>query len=99
MLQFITGFFLSLYCVLSMTIDPDKTSLHEEINQNNPNEPIVKQSQKQLLNEHLKVIITISSISVGIMVIIVCIFIIIKYLRNKQRYTRQTIEQREPLKK
>lgn len=106
MLQFYVGFLLILYCTLSISTDPDKTSLKSMSNhlstpadQNNVNELVGRKFEKQLLNEHLKVIIIIGGISVGIMAIIVCIYISIKYLRIKTRNTSQTIEQTEPLNK
>jgi hypothetical protein len=94
MLQFITGFILILYCLAT---DPDKTLLDEEVNPKILNAHMARQEKKQLLNEHLKVIILIGVISVIIMAIIVVGFIIIKYLRIKRQNTPQTSEQREPL--
>lgn len=104
MLQFYVGFLLILYCTLSISTDPDKTSLKSMSNhlstpadQNNVNELVGRKFEKQLLNEHLKVIIIIGSISVGIMIIIVGIHIAIQYFRNKKRKNPEMIEQTIPL--
>jgi len=66
-------------------------------NNNNNSNPIRKKAHQQLLNEHLKVIIIIGSISVGIMIIIVGIHIAIQYFRNKKRKNPEMIEQTIPL--
>lgn len=53
---------------------------------------------KQMLNQHLKIIIIIGSISVGLMIIIVGTYIGLKYFttRKDTRYSRAN-EQGEPL--
>ena len=84
------GFLLILLCVLAIADLPDD----EEINLN---KTISEPSRKQLFRERLRAILIISSISVGIMVLIVCGYIIQKYLADKRRTTRQTEEQQQPL--
>lgn len=72
----------------------------DRLNTNNNTNYILRQkSHQQLLNEHLKVITIIGSISVGIMIIIVITFIAKQYFSNKKRSNPETIEQKIPLNK
>jgi hypothetical protein len=52
---------------------------------------------QQLLNERLKVIITIGCIAVGTMVVIVITFIAVTYFKNKRRNVSIPSEQTTPL--
>ena len=106
MFRFYTGFILILYFTLSMTIDLNETlsnsnlNNHEVVSIKKPDtDNLIKKYQQQVFNEHLKIIIIIGSISVGIMIIIVIIFITIQHVRHKRRNIQETIEQTQPLNK
>ncbi len=72
-----------------------KTDRLDQTNYTN-NLPLEK-SHRRILKERLKVIITISSISIGIMIVIVSTLIAVKYLRNRTINVPETIEQTIPL--
>ena len=94
MLQFSTIFILMLYFTFSISTDTDKSSL--KLTSNN-NDLLPKRSHQQLVKEHLKVIIIIGTISIGIMIIIVTIIITITYFHNKKRHASEVTEQTKPL--
>ncbi len=83
--------------VNSLYTEKNRLDNNNNNNTNNNSNPIRKKAHQQLLNEHLKVIIIIGSISVGIMIIIVGIHIAIQYFRNKKRKNPEMIEQTIPL--
>jgi len=72
-----------------------KTDRLDKTNHTN-NLPLEK-SHRRVLKERLKVIITISSISIGIMIVIVSTLIAVKYLRNRTINVPETTEQTIPL--
>ncbi|CAF3414212.1 unnamed protein product [Rotaria sp. Silwood1] len=66
-------------------------------NTNNNNDSFSKPPDKQVLNEHLKIIITISCISVGIMILIVVIYVTKKYFNHRTINVSETNEHTVPL--
>jgi len=72
-----------------------KTDRLDKTNHTN-NLPLEK-SHRRVLKERLKVIITISSMSIGIMIVIVSTLIAVKYLRNRTINVPETTEQTIPL--
>jgi len=107
MCRFYTIIFFILYFKLSISTDQNKSSLRlilnsnlriDKLNENNnTNNFVRKKAHQQLLNEHLKIIIIIGSISVGIMIIIVSVYIAKQYCANKIRNNPETIDQTIPL--
>ena len=83
-----------LYFTFSISTDPDKSSF--KLTSNN-NDLLPKISHRQLVKEHLKVIIIIGTISIGIMIIIVIIIISVTYFHNKKRHVSEVTEQTKPL--
>ena len=93
MFRYYLGLGLFLYGLLSISADFDDRSVRSD---NQTADALI--TGKQLLNQHLKIIIIIGSISVGLMMIIVGTYIGIKYFTMKKhpRYSRPN-EQDEPL--
>jgi heme/copper-type cytochrome/quinol oxidase subunit 2 len=95
-------FFLILCFTFTTSIESNKTL--SELNNSNllydnkTNKNVLPNIyHQQLLKERLKVIITISSIAIGIMVVIVVAFIAVKYLNSRRRHTSAPTEQIAPL--
>lgn len=109
MVRIYTIFLLVLYFTFSNPIDANRliqnsnsdhrlmASNKEMYKTNQTNTPPLVKSHRRLLNERLVVIITISSISIGIMVVVVCTLIAVKYLRTRQINVPETTEQSIPL--
>jgi hypothetical protein len=106
MFQFYTGFLLILYLTFSISIDPidylnapiKESDQVDPNNQTNQKPELLRgKSHQQVFNEHLRIISIIGSISVGIMILIVSIFIAIQYFRNKTRKIPVPTEQTQPL--
>jgi uncharacterized protein YneF (UPF0154 family) len=98
MCRFYTIIFFILYFTLSISNDQNKSSSRLILNENNnKNNFVRKKAHQQLLNEHLKIIIIIGSISVGIMIIIVSVYIAKQYCANKIRNNPEIIDQTIPL--
>lgn len=101
MLQYLTKFLLILCLTFVNSIDRNESDYELNLTQDLNIKPqeINHVTNKQLLNEHLKIFMIIGGVSVGIMIIIATLVITLQYLRMKKRRKHQPTEQTIPLNK